>query len=115
MNRHNRNLVDPWMTADAFAAPASFTPGDMGRNVIQGPGMAWWQLSISKTIPIGERFKGMLRLDMNNPIKNYFFALPTRGLNFSNTANFGKITNNQGSFSGIGGRLYMHMIFRVSF
>ena len=114
-NRHNRNLVDPWMTPDAFAAPESFTPGTMGRNAIQGPGMAWWQLSLSKRVPITERFKGMFRLDINNPIKNYFFRNPTSALNFSNTNNFGKITNNQGSFSGIGGRLYMHMIFRVEF
>jgi hypothetical protein len=103
------------MTSDAFARPASFTPGQLGRNAIQGPGKAWWQVSVSKTIPIGERFKGMLRLDMNNPIKKYFFSLPTRNLNFSNTRNFGKITGNQGSFSGIGGRLYMHMIFRLEF
>jgi hypothetical protein len=114
-NRHNTNNIDPWMTSDAFARPASFTPGQLGRNAIQGPGMAWWQVSLSKTIPIGERFKGMLRLDMNNPIKKYFFSLPTRNLNYSNTRNFGKITGNQGSFSGIGGRLYMHMIFRLEF
>ena len=114
-NRHNRNNIDPWMTPDAFAAPASFTPGDMGRNPIKGPGIAWWQVSLAKTIPIGERFKGMLRFDMNNPIKYYNFRNPTSGLNFSNTRSFGKITRNNGSFSGIGGRLYMHMIFRLEF
>jgi len=114
-NRHNRNNIDPWMTPDAFAAPASFTPGDMGRNPIKGPGVAWWQVSLAKTIPIGERFKGMLRFDMNNPIKYYNFRNPTSGLNFSNTRSFGKITRNNGSFSGIGGRLYMHMIFRLEF
>ena len=114
-NRHNRNKIDPWMTADVFAAPPSFTPGGMGRNPIQGPGMAWWQVSLSKSIPIGERLKGTLRFDWNNPIKYYFFRAPTSGLNFSNTDSFGKITRNNGSFSGIGGRLYMHMIFRVEF
>ncbi len=114
-NRHNRNLIDPWMDVNAFAAPPSFTPGSSGRNIITGPGTAWWQVSLSKSFLFTERFRGMLRLDMNNPIKYYFFNPPTSALNFSNTANFGKITNNQGSFSGIGGRLYMHMIFRVEF
>jgi hypothetical protein len=32
-----------------------------------------------------------------------------------NPENFGKITGNQGSFSGLGGRTYMQVIFKLQF
>jgi hypothetical protein len=113
--RHIVACAQPWADLNAFAHPASFTPGNAGRNIQTGPGMIWHQASISKTFTMKERVKGSLRFDMNNPFKRYFFSLPNNSVNIRNPQQFGKITSNQGSFSGLGGRTYMHMILKLEF
>ncbi|MGH9658498.1 MAG: hypothetical protein ACRD96_08135, partial [Bryobacteraceae bacterium] len=113
--RHQTACALPWMDLNAFAYPASFRPGASGRNIQTGPGMLWHQASISKQVVINERYKGTLRFDMNNPFKRYFFSNPNAIYNFRNPQNFGKITGNQGSFSGQGGRTYMQVIFKLEF
>jgi hypothetical protein len=57
----------------------------------------------------------MLRFDINNPFKIPFFTVPGSTVDFRNPQNFGKITSTTGSFSGQGGRTYMHMILRLEF
>jgi hypothetical protein len=57
----------------------------------------------------------MLRFDINNPFKIPFFNTPGSTVDFRNPQNFGKITSTIGSFSGQGGRTYLHAIFRVEF
>ncbi|MEZ5356290.1 MAG: carboxypeptidase regulatory-like domain-containing protein [Bryobacteraceae bacterium] len=113
--RHRQACQAPWMDINAFAYPDSFTTGNFGRNVISGPGMIWYQASMSKGFVVRERVKGSLRFDMNNPFKRYFFSPPTSSVDFRNPQTFGKITGNQGSFSGQGGRLYMQVIFKLEF
>ena len=58
-----------------------------------------------------------MRYDVNNPLKYYFFNNPTStvDLRAANRVNFGKITGNQGSFSGLGGRLYSQVVFKLEF
>ena len=87
----------------------------MGRNVLNQPGMVWHQISLSRTIPIRERLKFSMRLDLNQPFKIPFFNRPGSVVDFRNPQNFGKITGTIGSFSGQGGRTYMHMIFKLEF
>jgi hypothetical protein len=72
-------------------------------------------LSVSKTFPFRERLRGTLRYDINNPLKTYFFSPPNNTVDFRNPQSFGKITGNQGSFSGLGGRTYMQIIFKLEF
>jgi hypothetical protein len=113
--RHQRACQDPWANINAFAYPAAFTPGTSGRNILSRPGNFWHQASISKTFSFTERLKGSLRYDINNPLKYYFFNAPTTAVDFRNPQNFGKITGNQGSFSGLGGRTYMQVVFKLEF
>jgi hypothetical protein len=113
--RHQQACALPWSDINAFAYPASFTPGQSGRNIVTGPGNFWIQLSIAKTFPFRERLKGTLRYDINNPLKTYFFNPPNNTVDFRNPQSFGKITGNQGSFSGLGGRTYMQVIFKLEF
>ncbi|MCC6861610.1 MAG: TonB-dependent receptor [Bryobacterales bacterium] len=113
--RHTVACALPWADINAFAYPPSFTPGQAGRNIINGPGMIWHQVSLAKRIPVGERIKGMLRVDVNNPFKRPFFAAPNSAVNFRNPQAFGKITSSQGSYSGIGGRTYIYAIFKLEF
>ena len=115
--RHQIACRPAWADVDAFAYPTAFTAGNSGRNVLTGPGNLWHQVSISKTFTFRERIKGSLRYDVNNPMKYYFFSNPnnTVDLRTANRVNFGKITGNQGSFSGLGGRLYQQLVFKMEF
>ena len=93
--RHQVACNPAWADVDAFAYPAVFTAGNSGRNILTGPGNLWHQASISKTFTFRERLK--------------------RSLRAANRVNFGKITGNQGSFSGLGGRLYQQLVFKMEF
>src|SRR5262249_41047612 len=113
--RHITSCKLPWADINAFAYPASFTLGQTGRNILSGPGLPWHQITIAKEITVSERVKGPLRVDFNNPFKSPFFSLPNSSVNFRDPQSFGKITSTQGSFSGLGGRLYIIAIFTLQF
>ncbi len=113
--RHTVACAEPWADINAFAIPASFTPGQAGRNIINGPGLFWHQFSLSKAIPVTERIKGTLRVDFTAPFKYPFFSPPGSTVDFRNPQNFGKITGQQGGFSGLGARTETMVVFRVEF
>ena len=50
--------------------------GKAGRNITNGPGLVWNQVSVAKDFRFGERLKGTLRVDVNNPFKVPFFSAP---------------------------------------
>lgn len=113
--RHIVSCAEPWADINAFAIPSSFTPGQAGRNILNGPGLFWHQFSLSKTIPVTERIKGMLRVDFTAPFKYPFFNRPGSTVDFRNPQNFGKITGQQGGFSGLGARTETMVVFRLEF
>lgn len=105
----------PYLNASAFEYPAAFTPGTMGRNILEGPGLTWPQFSLSKQWTFFERARFILRWDMNNPFKSPNFGLPDVTFNRQNLANFGRIgTNTRGGFSDIGTAQPNHLlVFRL--
>jgi hypothetical protein len=105
----------PRYDISAFSYPASFRPGQSGRNILNGPTMLWHQVSMAKEFRIGESKHFSLRLDINNPFKRYFYSRPNTTVNFTNIPAFGKITGTQGQFSNPGGQFYMHAIFKFWF
>src|SRR6185295_7916302 len=113
--RHSVACAEPWADINAFATPASFTAGQAGRNLINSPGLLWYQVSVPQEIRVKDRLKGTLRVDMNNPFKRYFFSAPNSVVNFRNPQAFGKISAAQGSYSSLGGRLYTQVIFKLEF
>jgi hypothetical protein len=113
--RHIVACKEPFVDLNAFAYPASFTMGQTGRNIINGPGNLWHQVTMAKTILVGESVKGTIRVDINNPFKVPFLSPPNNSVNFRDPQAFGKITSQQGSFSGLGGRLYTILIFTLEF
>jgi hypothetical protein len=78
-------------------------------------GMFWHQFGLSKQIPVTERIKGMLRVEFTAPFKYPFFSPPGSTVDFRNPQTFGKITAQQGGFSGLGARTMTTAIFRVQF
>lgn len=105
----------PYLDAAAFEYPAAFTPGTMGRNVVEGPGITWPQFSLSKEWVFAEKLRFLLRWDSNNPFKSPNFGLPNSAFNRNNLGNFGRIgTATRGGFSDIGTAQPNHLlVFRL--
>jgi hypothetical protein len=103
-NRFPTSAQNPYLRFDAFAYPAAFTPGTLGRNTFESPGMTWVQLTVAKSwLFLGERLKGTLRADFNNlPFKQPQFAAPNSVYNANSPQTFGRFTSLLGPFASIG-------------
>jgi outer membrane receptor protein involved in Fe transport len=63
--------------ADAtWSAPATFTYGNAGRNILYGPGRTNWDFSIFKNFSLTERFKFQYRTEFFNLFNTPQFGLP---------------------------------------
>jgi hypothetical protein len=102
-NRFPTSAQNPYLKFDAFAYPAPFTVGTLGRNTFETPGMRWIQLTVAKSFYFGERLKATLRADMNNlPFKQPEFAAPNSVYNANSPLTFGRFTSLLGPFASIG-------------
>ncbi len=100
-----------YLNPNAFAYPAAFTAGNMGRNVLEAPGLTWPQFSLSKEWRIYERARFILRWDSNNPFKSPNYGNPNTVYNLQNIQNFGRIgTATRGGFSDVGTAQPNHLI-----
>jgi hypothetical protein len=110
-NRFPLAAQNNYFNNSAFAYPAAFTPGTMGRNVVESPGLRWTQLSISKDFRITENVRFSLRWDCNNPTKEPQLADPGAVYNLQNLAQFGRFAGiGRGSFSDIGTARMHHVL-----
>ena len=112
-NRFPTTAQNRYLNPEAFAYPANFTAGSLGRNTLESPGMIWMQTSLSKEFPIYERLKFIIRWDMNNPYKRNNFGDPNRTYNVNNQGPFGRFGGDRGSFGDIGGRLHSFLVARL--
>jgi len=103
-----------YLNFDAFAYPDNYTPGTLGRNTLEAPGIIWAQSSLSKSWQMWERVRFNLRFDVNNITKYHSFAPPNSTFNLRDRTGFGTFTGTRGSFSDIGtGRWHGIMVFRL--
>lgn len=74
--------IQQWYNPDAFAEPAPFTFGNLGRNSLRGPGLTSIDLSMGKTfhIPKFERGRLEFRADATNFLNHPSFSNPGSGL-----------------------------------
>ncbi|MCC6293272.1 MAG: TonB-dependent receptor [Bryobacterales bacterium] len=114
-NRFPTQAQVPYLNVAAFAYPAAFTAGTMGRNVLEMPGITWPQFSLSKEWRIYESLRFILRWDANNPFKSPNFGAPDSTFNLQNLASFGRVgTATRGGFSDIGTAQPNHLlVFRL--
>jgi len=112
-NRLPTSAQNPYLNAAAFAYPAPFTAGTLGRNTLTSPGLVWAQTSLSKAWRVHERMKFEIRWDLNNPYKRIEFADPNRVYNVATLSTFGRMTATRGSFSDVGGRTYSTLVGRI--
>jgi Carboxypeptidase regulatory-like domain len=112
-NRLPTALQNPYLNAAAFAYPAPFTAGTLGRNTLEAPGLVWAQTSLSKTFKIRERMRFQIRWDLNNPYKRINFTEPLRAYNAATLSTFGRMTATRGSFSDVGSRTHSILVGRL--
>lgn len=111
--RFNQALENPLLPVSCFAAPAAFTPGNAGRNIVTGPGLIYTQASVKKNFAFKEHWNMQVRMDFQNPFHNWGFNAPSNQVDFKNPQLFGKITGDQTTAS-FGGQPLMNLMLRLS-
>jgi hypothetical protein len=75
-----------------------FSHGDMGRNVLRGPGINNWDLSLLKDFKISEAKSVEFRTEFFNAFNHAQFYSPTlQGGTQGGSGNFGQITTDRGA------------------
>ena len=79
-----------WFNTSAFRAAALGSFGNLGRNVVIGPGIVNWDTSLQKTFKLAERVQLQFRGEVYNAPHHfsYWDVAATVG-----TANFGQVTS----------------------
>jgi hypothetical protein len=116
--RFPTSAQNPYLLFDAFAYPAPYTAGSLGRNVFERPGINWQQFAVSKQWSIKERTRFTLRADFYNLFPKKFpqFSSPNSTYNINSPATFGRFTSTQGQWANVGtSQSCLNVIFRVEF
>ena len=83
------HTANSWFNPAAFATPAAFTFGDVGRNTVYGPGQQTLDLALQREFTITEQVKFQFRAEFFNALNHINLGTPNR---FVNTPQFGTIT-----------------------
>ncbi|HVF42309.1 MAG TPA: hypothetical protein VM936_04830, partial [Pyrinomonadaceae bacterium] len=81
--------ADRWFNPAAFATPAAFTFGNVGRNTVYGPGMQTLDLALHREFALTEKLRFQIRGELFNALNHTNLGTPNR---FVNTPQFGTIT-----------------------
>ena len=76
-------------TRTAFATPAAFTFGNVGRNSVYGPPLQTLDLALQRTFQLTEKLHFQLRGEAFNALNKTNLGTPNR---FVNTPQFGTVT-----------------------
>jgi len=87
--------VDKWFDPAAYSLPTLGTWGNLGRGVLDGPGLAELDFSVFKTTSITERTSVLFRAEFFNITNRANFNLPNPIIFSGNTTSpsAGKITS----------------------
>jgi hypothetical protein len=90
----NPNLSNPtpaeWFNTAAFAVPAIYTFGDLGRDALRADRYINLDLSLVRNFPIGEQRRFQFRADLFNVANHPVWGVPGETLN---STQFGTITS----------------------
>jgi hypothetical protein len=88
--RTGNYFFDPASFKTVNAAGLNARAGNLGRNVVDGPGLAVWSLSIAKRFPLAGSHKLALRADIRNLFNRANFQPPETLLD--DATSFGKVS-----------------------
>ena len=86
-----------WFDSTVFRQPAAGTFGNIGRNVLTGPGLGNLDFSLFRKFSITERFKAEFRVESFNITNTAKFNNPSGDIT---SPNFGKVTGAQSAPNG---------------
>lgn len=92
-NWRSNVLGQSFFDTSSFVAPAQFTFGNLGRTVAIGPGAVVSDLAVLKNVPVGERQRLQLRVEMLNFLNRANFALPNQSRGVANFGRIGALAN----------------------
>ncbi len=78
-----------WFNPAAFATPAAYTFGDVGRNSVYGPSLSTLDIAVVRSFRLTERSSFQFRGEAFNALNQVNLGTPNR---FVNTPQFGTIT-----------------------
>jgi hypothetical protein len=84
-----------WFSAAAFVAPAAFTYGNSGRNILSGPGLHNIDLGLSRNVRFTERLNLEFRAEAFNLFNTPQFGLPNSTLGVATTGVISTVVNPQ--------------------
>jgi hypothetical protein len=93
-NRSRGEVINAWFDKTAFAAPAAGQAGNLGRNVIDGPGAKIVDLSLLKDFRVREGHSFQVRLESSNAFNLVNLSNPEYRLN---KGTFGTISSARSS------------------
>ncbi len=93
-----KQTSDQWVLASAFSAPAPFTFGNAGRNILIGPGLGSWDFSVIRKFRLAETKTLEFRAEMFNIFSRANFDIPKRDVA---SPSFGKIFNTVQPLAGL--------------
>jgi hypothetical protein len=70
-----------WFDTSAFSAPAQFTFGNAGRNIMRGPKLTNWDMALQKNFPFRERRNVQFRAEFFNTFNLVNFNNPNTTFN----------------------------------
>jgi hypothetical protein len=82
--------VQQWFDTTAFEAPAFGFFGNAGRNIVRGPGIHNWDLSLFKNFALGERANFQFRAEAFNAFNHTNLDAVSTVLG---SGNFGQVTS----------------------
>ncbi len=108
--------VNNWIDPSGLSIPANLTRGNLGRNVLSGPGLFQIDLGMTKRVPLGERSAIIFRAEAFNIANKANFAQPGATFAVPTPSAFGRITSvlNSGA-TGSGGARSMQFMMRLEF
>jgi hypothetical protein len=83
------HTADQWFNPAAFATPAAFTYGNVGRNSLYGPRMQTLDIALARAFRLTEKASFQFRAEAFNALNKTNLGSPNR---FVNTPQFGTIT-----------------------
>ncbi len=81
--------TNQWFNPQAFATPAAYTFGNLGRNTVYGPSLETADFTLARTFAVRETMSFELRAEAFNGLNHANWGTPNR---FVNTPQFGTIT-----------------------
>ncbi len=87
-----------WFNNSAFVAPAQYTYGNAGRNILRGPGLHNSDIGLQRPVAIRERFRVLFSAELFNMFNTPQFGLPANTVGTATTGVISKVSTPERQF-----------------